>query len=136
MEGEIVAGHIENEGIQKRHRQRFLRKKRLDVTMRSVQRGEMDAMHMHLRDSQQLDCRSLILIATHAQPYTRLPARAGYHRCGWNASCLSCSFFFTRQTSLPSHSIHVIMADPTLDAPEVPILLLGDAEVGKSTFLS
>lgn len=24
----------------------------------------------------------------------------------------------------------------TLDAPEVPILLLGDAEVGKSTFLS
>jgi GTPase SAR1 family protein len=28
------------------------------------------------------------------------------------------------------------MADATIDAPEVPILLLGDAEVGKSTFLS
>ena len=28
------------------------------------------------------------------------------------------------------------MADSTLDAPEVSILLLGDAEVGKSTFLS
>jgi GTPase SAR1 family protein len=28
------------------------------------------------------------------------------------------------------------MADAIIDAPEVPILLLGDAEVGKSTFLS
>lgn len=28
------------------------------------------------------------------------------------------------------------MADSNIDPPEVPILLLGDAEVGKSTFLS
>jgi len=28
------------------------------------------------------------------------------------------------------------MANPTVDAPVVPILLVGDAEVGKSAFLS
>lgn len=55
----------------------------------------------------------------------------------WCRIATSCGLF----TSLPfarhpSISSHMTMADATIDAPEVPILLLGDAEVGKSTFLS
>lgn len=125
--------------MQKRHRQRFLRKKRCDDAARAT-RGEGLQTQMHLRDSQQhpghLDCCSLILIASHAQPYTRLSARAECHLSGWYTFSLSCSLSFDRQTSLLVTQPHVIMADPTIDAPEVPILLLGDAEVGKSTFLS
>lgn len=91
-------------------------------------------MHMHLRDSQQpsgqLDCCSLILIAR--------PALLHKAVLWWNAVCLSCSLHLdqTNLSSIPATPVYVIMADPTLDAPEVPILLLGDAEVGKSTFLS
>lgn len=66
--------------------------------MRPVQRGERDADANAPEDPSyatvssiqgNLDCCSLILIASHAQPYTRLSARAEDHRCGWNALCLS-----------------------------------------------
>lgn len=140
MEEGITIGHIENEGMQKRHWQRFLRKKRCDDAARATRGGGCHANAHALTRSQQLQgnlTAAALSLSLHAQPYTRLPARAGYHRCGWNAFILSCSLCFTRQTSLPViTSFHVIMTDPTVDAPEVPILLLGDAEVGKSTFLS
>ena len=125
--------------MQKRHRQRFLRKKRCDDAARAT-RGEGLQTQMHLRDSQQhpghLDCCSLILIAS--RPALHKTACTCRMPSLWveRFVSLSCSLSFTRQTSDPSTQSHVIMADPTIDAPEVPILLLGDAEVGKSTFLS
>jgi hypothetical protein len=67
-----------------------------------------------------------------AQPYKTLSACARCQNPGVILSLQHVQFTLLDHVIIP----HTTMVDSALDAPEVPILLLGDAEVGKSTFLS
>jgi len=89
-----------------------------------------------MRDAHTRSQQKATLSLSPRRPALHKTARAVYHDGGWNTVYLLCSLCLVRHTSLQVGRFHMIMADPTIDAPEVPILLLGDAEVGKSTFLS